>query len=192
MADQETDGTVTQVTDCAIVGAQTGAVPTTASGEPIAARRAPLVFLRFRPTWDHIHGIREFGRTFCTTALGSPEAAERARIILQELLEIALRHRTALPEAELELELVLGDGRVEVAVTQRADPALKLELEGAVARVNASVPEAAYIDALLSPRFGREAGAYLGLARLRLEGKAELTLGVLHDGRIRLQAREQP
>jgi hypothetical protein len=191
MADQETDGTVTQVTDCAIVGAQTGAVPTTASGEPIAARRAPLVFLRFRPTWTTSTGS-EIRAHLLHDGARSPEAAERARIILQELLEIALRHRTALPEAELELELVLGDGRVEVAVTQRADPALKLELEGAVARVNASVPEAAYIDALLSPRFGREAGAYLGLARLRLEGKAELTLGVLHDGRIRLQAREQP
>lgn len=195
MTDLETYGTVPQLTESAIVAAETAAVPAPplgVSGERLDSRRAPLVILRFRPAWAYIDGIWEFGRTFCATALGNPEAAERARIILQELLEVAVRHRTAAPGAELELELALRDGRVEVAVTHRADPAHQVLLEGAVAWVNASAPEAAYLGALQSQPTESEAGACLGLARLRLEGKAELTLGVLQDGRIRLQARGQP
>ncbi len=77
-------------------------------------------------------------------------------------------------------------------MTHRADPAHQVLLEGAVAWVNASAPEAAYLGALQSQPTESEAGACLSLARLRLEGKAELTLGVLQDGRIRLQARGQP
>ena len=186
---------MSHLTRSAIAATQAAAAPSTgsgASGEQLAPRRAPLVVLRFRPSWAYIDGIREFGRTFCATSLDDPEAAERARVILQELLEIAVRGATASRGIELELELTLRDGRPEVAVTRQADPEQRVLLEGAVAWVNASAPEAIYLSALRAPAGGPASRTRLGLARVRLEGKAELVLEALDDGRLRLRARGQP
>ena len=52
----------------------------------------PLVFMRFRPAWAYIDGIREFGRFFCQTTFGTQELADRACVVIQETLENAVKY----------------------------------------------------------------------------------------------------
>ncbi|MGH7437569.1 MAG: hypothetical protein ACRENE_17975, partial [Polyangiaceae bacterium] len=61
--------------------------------------------MRFRPAWAYIDGIREFGRFFCEVTFGTSELAERARLVLQEALENAVKYSTDSAESELELSI---------------------------------------------------------------------------------------
>ena len=77
----------------------------------------PLVFMRFRPAWAYIDGIREFGRFFCATTFGTPELAERARLVIQEALENAVKYSSKSDKSELEL-LIQSDGdKIEISVS---------------------------------------------------------------------------
>src|SRR5882724_9235729 len=54
----------------------------------------PLIFLRFRPAWAYIVGVREFCRFFCEATYRQQDIAERARLVLQETLENAVKYST--------------------------------------------------------------------------------------------------
>ena len=45
-------------------------------------RARPMVFMRFRPAWAYIDGIREFGRFFCETTFGTSALAQRACVVI--------------------------------------------------------------------------------------------------------------
>ena len=73
------------------------------SGFDRPSSKEPLVFMRFRPAWAYIEGIREFGRFFCETTFGTTDVAERARVVIQETLENAVKYSTTGEDSELEL-----------------------------------------------------------------------------------------
>ncbi|HKQ70240.1 MAG TPA: hypothetical protein VJT73_12915 [Polyangiaceae bacterium] len=147
----------------------------------------PLVFIRFRPAWAYIDGVREFGRFFCETTFGTPQLAERARVVIQETLENAVKYSTS-AESELEL-LIRSDGdEIEFQVSSLPDPehikSLKAELSG----IHSLDPEQAYYSAFLRASNEPGASARLGLARIRYEGKVELSIEEEENGRIRVTA----
>jgi hypothetical protein len=148
----------------------------------------PMVFMRFRPAWAYIDGIREFGRFFCATTFGTPKLAERARLVIQEALENAVKYSTQSPESELEL-LIQSDGQqIEISVSSLPDAGhlkwLKSELSG----LHSLDPEQAYLAAFLRASNEPEASSRLGLARIRYEGGVELTMVEEDGGRIRVTA----
>jgi hypothetical protein len=152
----------------------------------------PLVFLRFRPAWAYIDGVREFCRFFCETTYRQQDLAERARLVLQETLENAVKYSTPGNLSELELEVHADLERFEIAITSRPDPRhlqnLKLELE----HLSALEPEAAYVAAFMRAANEPEASARLGLARMRYEARFELHLDEESDGRVRITATGKP
>jgi hypothetical protein len=144
--------------------------------------------MRFRPAWAYIEGIREFGRFFCQTTFGAADLAERARVILQETLENAVKYSTRSPASELEL-VIQGDGEnIEFRVTSIPDPEhvenLRKELQG-LSRLN---PQEAYIAAFERASREPDASARLGLARVRYEGGVELSLTEEEGGRVCITA----
>ena len=149
----------------------------------------PLVFMRFRPAWAYIDGIREFGRFFCETTLSDSEAAERARLVLQETLENAVKYSTPGPNGELELCIVAKQGELEIAVTSLPEPEHLDALRAELARIDSVDPTQAYIDAVARAADAPDAAARLGLARMRLEGNVRLGVEEQADGRIRVTAR---
>jgi hypothetical protein len=144
--------------------------------------------MRFRPAWAYIDGIREFGRFFCETTFGTPELAERARVIIQETLENAVKYSTNSAESELEL-LIQSDGNtIEFQVSSLPDAEhaqkLKQELQG----LHSQDPEAAYLAAFQRASDEPWASARLGIARMRYEGGVELSVKEESSGRIRVTA----
>jgi hypothetical protein len=144
--------------------------------------------MRFRPAWAYIDGIREFGRFFCETTFGTPELAERARVIIQETLENAVKYSSTSAEAELEL-LIKSDGtNIEFQVSSLPDAAHAQALMSELQGIHAQDPEAAYLAAFQRASDEPWASARLGIARMRYEGGVELSVREEASGRIRVTA----
>ena len=153
-----------------------------------AAAPDPVVFMRFRPAWAYIDGIREFGRFFCETTFGTVELAERARVIIQETLENAVKYSTKSPESELELMIHARGSVIEFIVSSTPDARHMETLKRELAGLNARDPEQAYLAAFERASNEPEASARLGLARIRYEGGVELALREEPGGRICITA----
>lgn len=156
---------------------------------PDLSGKQPLVFMRFRPAWAYIEGIREFGRFFCETTFGAPDVAERARVVIQETLENAVKYSTPGDDTELELQIRADGEHIEFSVASQPDPAhvenLKQELTG----MSGVDPEAAYLAAFIRASNEPDASSRLGLARIRYEGNVELSLSEETSGRLRIIAK---
>lgn len=148
----------------------------------------PLVFMRFRPAWVYIDGIREFGRFFCQTTFGTQELADRACVVIQETLENAVKYSSNSADSELELS-ILSDGKsIEFSVSSLPEAkhlsSLRQELNG----LQTLDPEQAYLAAFVRASNEPDASARLGLARIRYEGGVELSMTEETGGRVRITA----
>jgi hypothetical protein len=147
------------------------------------------VFIRFRPAWAYIEGIREFGRFFCQTTFNESKLSDRAQVMIQETLENAVKYSDRNALSELELVMSMDGGQLEISVCSSPSPehlgTLRRELE----QLNSQDPEQAYLAAFERAARDPEASAKLGLARLRYECGAELTVTEEEGGRIRVTAR---
>src|SRR6185436_5963578 len=92
------------------------------ASNPTTTSQEPLVFMRFRPAWAYIDGVREFCRFFCQTTYPQHDLGERARVVLQETLENAVNYPTAGQLSELELKVHADRDSFEIAITSRPDP----------------------------------------------------------------------
>lgn len=148
----------------------------------------PLVFMRFRPAWAYIDGIREFGRFFCETTFGTAAVAQRACVVLQEALENAVKYSDDSPESELELLIQTDGGQIEFSVSSLPVKAHVDRLRTELAEQRELDPEQAYVAAFLRAANEPEASSRLGLARIRYEGGVELALHEQDGGRVRVTA----
>lgn len=150
----------------------------------------PLVYMRFRPAWTYIDGIREFGRFFCERTFAEPGVPERATTILQETLENAVKYSTTSPDAEVEVALTCEGDHLVVAVTSTPSPEHLSVLREELELLNKQSPEQAYVAAFeRAANNDEKAPSRIGLARVRLEGGVDLYLEELENGRIMLTAR---
>ena len=148
----------------------------------------PLVFMRFRPAWAYIEGIREFGRFFCATTFGTTDLADRAQGVLQETLENAIKYSAKNANSELELLIRADGGNIEFSVSSMPDAAHLKSLKAELAGIQSLDPEQAYLAAFLRASEEPDASARLGLARIRYEGGVELEIKDEDGGRIRVTA----
>jgi hypothetical protein len=149
----------------------------------------PLVYMRFRPAWTFIDGIREFGRFFCQRTFAAPDVAERATVVLQEAIENAIKYSSDSPSHELELSLGSDGHRLDISLTSTPDPRHLAALRDELRLLTEKSPEEAYLAAFERASENDDASARLGLARIRYEGKVDLSLVETPDGRITLSAR---
>lgn len=152
---------------------------------------APLVFMRFRPVWQYIDGIREFANFFCTTTFPNPDVAERAQMIIQETLENAVKYSAKGPGSELELCINSTDGLLSISVASRPDPQHLDSLRKLLDELYTHDAEGAYVAAFERAAANPDASARLGLARIRYEGRVEIRLTDEPDGRVRITSEGQ-
>ncbi len=145
----------------------------------------PLAYMRFHPAWTFIEGIREFARFFCHRAFADEELAERSRMVIQEMLENGTKYSVSDPDAELELALWSDGKDLEIALTSTPEPKHLEALKAEIANLYSRGAEEAYLAAFMRAQATAE-GSRLGLARIRYEGKVDLSLIELDDGRITL------
>jgi hypothetical protein len=149
----------------------------------------PSLRVRFQPVWTYIEGIREFGRFFCEQSSSDRRLAERAQVIIQEALENTVKYSIPGPLGELELKITQGGTALEISVLSTPAPSHLADLRDEMERVAEIDAEAAYITAFERAATSPSASARLGLARMRYEGAAELTMCEEPGGRIRLTAK---
>lgn len=148
----------------------------------------PLVYMRFRPAWTYIDGIREFGRFFCERTFEKGEVAERATMVLQEMLENAVKYSTEGPD-ELEVALDREGSFLQIEITSTPEPEHKAALEREIALLYERPAEEAYQAAFERAAADASGGSRLGLARIRFEGRLDLSVTHLDRGRLTVTAR---
>ena len=148
-----------------------------------------MIYMRFRPAWTYIEGIREFGRSFCAATFGRDEVGERVQVVIQEALENAIKYSLRGTNSELTISIGPEPTSIEIAVTSCPDPAHAEYLKNEIESIRNLDPEEAYLAAFRRAAESPEAASRLGLARMRLEGRVELSVADTADGRISVIAR---
>jgi hypothetical protein len=147
------------------------------------------VLVRFRPAWIYIDGIREFGRFFCASTFNEPALADRAQVMIQETLENAVKYSDRNSFGELEMLMTMDGKELVVSVVSMPSVEHLNSLQKELEQLNRQDPEKAYLAAFERAARDPDASARLGLARLRYECKAELSVTEEEGGRIRVTAR---
>jgi hypothetical protein len=145
---------------------------------------SPLVYMRFRPAWAYIDGIRDFGRFFCETTFTERAVADQACTVLQETLENAVKYSSKKVGNELELAIASDGTYLKISITSAPDANHLGNLKAELAALYSQEPEAAYLSAFERAAQDPDAASRLGLARIRYEGRADLDVTELVDGRI--------
>ncbi len=135
-----------------------------------------LILLRFRPMWEHIHGIREFSGVFTKTTFSDSELGDRVALVVHELLENAIKYSVSDESAELEVSIRHASGTLEIEVANKPEPAGVPVLRDAFARLNAVPPAQAYLEAMQRAVTLPEGQSGLGLARICHEGCVNLSM----------------
>ena len=158
------------------------------SSKPPRAPGPLLVSVSFRPVWAYIDGVREFGRFYCDTTFKEPEVAARARVVLQETIENAIKYSSSSDDSKLEVEISSDGSELQISTLSHVDPNHLQSLREEIDMLRRFDPEAAFIAAFA--RAAREPGApaRIGLARMRFESQFELQVSEESDGKVRVTA----
>ncbi len=154
---------------------------------PTPERRAEalMLFVRFPPVWAHIDPLRQYVDVWVRGKMRNG-AADRAGMIVQELLENAVKYGD--PTTEIEFEIHTSDAPVfmEIRVTNRAHPSRVAILEREFQRTHTDSAREAFARALNRLQRLPEGTTMLGLARIAME--SALSLDVSGD-RVSVTAR---
>lgn len=131
-----------------------------------------ILHLRFQPLWLYIDAMREFCAFLVRTTLHDKEIAQRIELVVQELLENAIRHGE---EEAIELRITQSDRAVRVAVQNAISAPKASTFEKTLEEVRDAPPEEAYHKALARTAKLPPGLSGVGLSRLRYEGAVELS-----------------
>lgn len=134
------------------------------------------VHLRLKPEWAYIEEVREFCRSFCDRNFDDLEIAERVRVVIQELLENAMKYSVDNGVSELELDIKRDPNELRIAVSNQAQTEHRERLAEQIRELSAKEPQAAYLEAMQRSMTLETGESQLGLARMRFEGRVELSL----------------
>jgi hypothetical protein len=148
--------------------------------------------VRFRPVWAYIDGVREFCRFFCFTTFADEHVAERVRLVIQEMLENAIKYSVEGKVSELALDIENDTQSIIISTMSRPAPGHLEMLRKDLVALYEDPPEAAYENAMRRAAELPEGGSRLGLARMRYEGHVDISVTDEADGWIRVTARGTP
>ena len=139
------------------------------------AQPAVLLDVHFRPVWAQITPLREYVQTW--VGAQAPKLSERTEIVLQELLENAVKYGDRSSNVRLELRIDRGHLGVELKVSNKAHPKrmalLKQELE---AMSTGGGAKDAFSRALERAKSLPPGISRLGLARIVTEAQVDLKI----------------
>lgn len=129
----------------------------------------PTVAVRFPPIWTHIQPLSTYAGALLE-AKGKGNAAERVAIVVNELLENAVKYGD--PAGEVTFELFADAGQaIVVRVTNKAHPSRVAILERELKRNATANPKEAFARALERLQHLPEGSTMLGLSRVALEAE---------------------
>jgi hypothetical protein len=139
-------------------------------------RHSTSIIVRMPPAWGKIEPLRDY---VVAAAGGAGEiVAGRVGIVLQELLENAVKYGDAMGHIEVHVTLSVVRKHAELRVVNRAQPSrialLKKEYEGVVGTTE--VAGAAFARALARSQRLPQGSTMLGLARIAMESSLSLDI----------------
>lgn len=143
-------------------------------GKSVASEQ--YVHMRLKPEWAYIEEVREFCRSFCDRNFDDTEVAERVRMVIQELLENAMKYSVDNGVSKLELDIKRDPSELRIAVSNQARASHRDRLAQQISEVSAKDPQVAYLEAMQRSATLEGSESQLGLARMRFEGRVELSL----------------
>jgi hypothetical protein len=137
----------------------------------------PGLLVRITPVWEHIEPLRQYVNVWVKTKAGM-EVADRSGLIVQELLENAVKYGD--PKADVELALCVhrAGQAIDIRVSNRAHPSRLAILEREVHRNRANEPREAFARALERLQRLPEGSSMLGLSRVALESTLDVEIGI--------------
>lgn len=138
----------------------------------------PMLLVRFPPNWLFIEPLRLSVDQFAKLA---PAPVERAGIVVQELLENAIKYGDPSEDVELRVELDVGQASrwLEVRVINHAHRSRLAILEKEFERLAGGTATEAFAKALERVKRLPQGTSMLGLSRIAVE--ASLKLEVVGD-----------
>ena len=140
------------------------------------AERSPTdlaLFARFRPSWDHIDPLRQCAELWIKTRAGS-STADKANIVVHELLENAIKYGDPASEIEFEVLIAPDATSFEVRVRNSAAPARVAILQKEFQRVAGDTASASFSRALQRLQKLPAGASMLGLSRVAMEAQLQL------------------
>lgn len=142
-------------------------------------RHSTSLVVRFAPAWEKIEPLRQY--VVATAGAAGEKLAGRVGIVLQELLENAVKYGDAMGSIEIEVMISSVRKQAEIRVSNRAQPSrialLKKEYENIQGGVETA--NAAFARALTRLQRLPQGSTMLGLSRMAME--SDLTLEVSGD-----------
>ena len=140
-------------------------------------RSAPslALYVRFPPSWDHIDPLRQYAEISVKARAGNG-AADKVGIVIQELLENAVKY--GVPASDLELEIHMSDKGVglDIFVRNNAHPSRLLLLEREFQRIRAEPGAEAFNRAMQRMTRLPQGSTMLGLSRVAMESQLQVDI----------------
>ena len=145
------------------------------------------VDLSFGPRWAYVSCVRSFIANFGAISMADKSQADKISLAASELVENAVKYGSS-EDTRIKVE-VTNDRRfmtltVENKATQEQIEVLKSEY----AKVTSGDPLEAYLEKMREAALSKEK-SQLGLARIRYETEAEITLEIKNDNTVSVQAK---
>lgn len=133
------------------------------------------LYVRFPPSWEHIEPLRQYTEVSVKARAGS-RAAEKASIVVQELLENAVKY--GIPAADVEFEIHMSDGGagLDVCVRNSAHASRLVVLEREFARIQADPGGEAFKQAPQRVARLPQGTTMLGLPRVAMESTLQFAI----------------
>ena len=136
----------------------------------------PGLVVRLAPIWDQIDPLRQYVSVWIT-AKGSKDSAERAGLVVQELLENAVKYGDPKSDVEVSISMSRSGQSIDIRVKNWAHPSRLAILEREISRNRANDPREAFARALERLNRLPEGSSMLGLARVGLESNLDVQIG---------------
>ncbi len=142
--------------------------------------------LSFGPRWTYISCVRGFVAHFFAIGLEDKIHAERISLAVSELLENAVKY-SAGTDTTVSASILEQTNKVVACVENESTQEYINELQGEIKNICKKDPEEAYMAKLMEAANRTDGKSQLGLARVRYETGATLTVSV-NGNRVRVEA----
>jgi hypothetical protein len=142
--------------------------------------------LSFGPRWTYIGCVRGFVAHFFAIGLEDKIHAERISLAVSELLENAVKYSSG-PDTTVSASILGKHNKVVACVENQSTPENIEELQGELKGICEKAPEEAYMAKLQEAANRTDGKSQLGLARIRYETGAVLTVSI-NGNRVHVEA----
>ncbi|WP_028972717.1 ATP-binding protein [Spirochaeta cellobiosiphila] len=139
--------------------------------------------LKFGPRWKYIAPARSFIQNFLAIAIDNTAKADAIAMAASELLENAVKYAHG-EETGIIVQVFPDEQRITASVTNKGDKSSIKELKAIYSRINEGDPLEAYVSQMKIAATREDGKSQLGLARIRYEVGAKLSMETNEDDMI--------